>query len=81
MRLANCINDLVLRSQSAFIKKMSIHDNLTFIKKRNIVKELHKAKFPALFVKLDMNCHACLRAIMAGRDCRSGGHHARMPPH
>ena len=40
------------RAQSAFIKKRSIHDN--FLYTQNLVKDLHRAKIPALFLKLDI---------------------------
>lgn len=51
-RLAPYLQNLVSRAQSAFIKKRSIHDN--FIYTQNIVKELHRAKIPSLFIKLDI---------------------------
>ena len=51
-RLAACLNQLVSRAQSAFIKRRSIHDN--FMYTQNLIKELHRAKYPALFLKLDI---------------------------
>jgi hypothetical protein len=51
-RLAPFLNELVSRQQSAFIKKRSIHDN--FLYPQNLIKALHRAKRPALFLKLDI---------------------------
>lgn len=51
-RLAGELNVLVSRSQSAFIKRRSIHDN--FLYTQNIIKELHRSGLPALFLKLDI---------------------------
>ena len=51
-RLAPFLQQLVSRAQSAFIKKRSIHDNFLFT--QNLVKELHRAKIPVLFLKLDI---------------------------
>lgn len=51
-RLAPCLEKLVSRSQSAFIKKRCIHDNFLFT--QNLIKELHRAKKPTLFLKLDI---------------------------
>ncbi|WVZ87981.1 hypothetical protein U9M48_034550, partial [Paspalum notatum var. saurae] len=50
-RLALCLDRLVSRSQSALIIKCSIHDN--FLYTQNSVKELHRSRTPALFLKLD----------------------------
>eukprot|EP00267_Zea_mays_P032771 XP_008666548.1 uncharacterized protein LOC103645237 [Zea mays] len=51
-RLAPCLDQLVSRSQSAFIRKRSIHDNFLFT--QNLIKELNRAKIPTLFLKLDI---------------------------
>jgi len=51
-RLAGSLDLLVSRAQSAFIKRRSIHDN--FLYTQNLIKELHRAKYPALFLKLDI---------------------------
>jgi hypothetical protein len=50
--LSASLDSLTSRSQNAFIKKRSIHDN--FLYTQCVVKELHKAKHPALFSKLDI---------------------------
>jgi hypothetical protein len=52
MRLAPHMNRLISKSQSAFIKKRSIHDN--FMSVRCAVRRLHRSKTPALFFKLDI---------------------------
>lgn len=51
-RLAPHLNQLVSRTQSAFIKKRSIQDNFLFT--QNLVRALHRAKQPAIFMKLDI---------------------------
>jgi hypothetical protein len=51
-RLAPHLQDLVSRQQSAFIKKRNIQDNFLFT--QNLIKALHKAKSPTLFLKLDI---------------------------
>jgi hypothetical protein len=51
-RLAPFMNTLISRSQSAFIKTRSIHDNYLYV--RNYARRLHKAKTPALLLKLDI---------------------------
>ena len=51
-RLAGCLDQLISQAQSAFIKKRSIHDN--FLYTQNLIKELYRAKYPALFLKLDI---------------------------
>jgi len=52
IRLSTDLDKLVSRAQSAFIKKRSIHDN--FLYTQNLIRELHKAKRPSLFLKLDI---------------------------
>jgi hypothetical protein len=51
-RLAPFMNTLISRSQSAFIKTRSIHDNYLYVS--NYARRLHKAKTPALLLKLDI---------------------------
>lgn len=47
VRLADELNQLVSRAQSAFIKRRSIHDN--FLYTQNLIRELHRAKKPTFF--------------------------------
>ena len=51
-QLAGSLDLLVSRTQSAFSKRRNIHDN--FLYTQNLIKELHRAKYPALFLKLDI---------------------------
>jgi exonuclease III len=51
-RLAPELHDLVSRSQSAFVKRRSIQDN--FLCTQNLIKALHRARQPSLFLKLDI---------------------------
>jgi hypothetical protein len=50
-RLAPFMTTLVSRSQSAFIKTRNIHDNYMYV--RNYARRPHKARTPALLLKLD----------------------------
>jgi hypothetical protein len=52
-RLAPSLQDLVSRCQNAFIKKRCIHDNFIYV--QSVIKALHKAKRPSLFIKLDIS--------------------------
>jgi hypothetical protein len=52
-RLATRLHNLVSRSQNAFIKKRCIHDNFIYV--QNVIKALHKAQRPSLFIKLDIS--------------------------
>ncbi|KAL6641391.1 hypothetical protein ACP70R_019572 [Stipagrostis hirtigluma subsp. patula] len=52
-RLAARMDDLVGVNQSAFIKKRCIHENFMYV--QGVVKELHRKKEKALFVKLDIS--------------------------
>jgi hypothetical protein len=52
-RLAPKLNKLVSTSQNAFIKNRCIHDNFVYV--QNVIKALHKAKRPSLFIKLDIS--------------------------
>lgn len=51
-RLAGYLDWLVSRAQSAFIKRRSIQDN--FLYTQNVIRELHRAGRPTLFLKLDI---------------------------
>jgi hypothetical protein len=51
-RLSPRMNDLVSRSQSAFIKSRTIHDNFMYV--RNTARRLHRNKTPSLLIKLDI---------------------------
>ncbi|CAO2206826.1 unnamed protein product [Urochloa humidicola] len=51
-RLGPELNGMVSRAQSAFIKKRSIQDN--FLYTQNLIRSLHRAKQPGLFLKLDI---------------------------
>lgn len=50
-RLGPELNEMVSRAQSAFIKR-SIQEN--FIYTQNLIRSLHRAKQPGLFLKLDI---------------------------
>jgi hypothetical protein len=52
-RLAPELNNLIDYNQNAFIKKRSIHDNFMLVSQ--MVKELHRKKIPAMFIKLDIS--------------------------
>ena len=51
-RLAPHLDGLVSKCQSAFIRKRCIQDNFLYV--QNIVRQFHKTKTPALFLKLDI---------------------------
>jgi retron-type reverse transcriptase len=51
-RLGPKMNEIVSRSQSAFIKSRTIHDNFMYV--RNTARKLHRSKTPALLIKLDI---------------------------
>jgi hypothetical protein len=51
-RLAPCLNEMISSSHSTFVKKRSIYDNFNLI--QSIIKEFHRKKIPALFLKLDI---------------------------
>lgn len=51
-RLAPELPYLISMNQSAFIKKRSIHDNFIYV--QELIKELHRSRTPALFIKLDI---------------------------
>jgi hypothetical protein len=46
------MNEIVSRSQSAFIKTRTIHDNFMYV--RNTARKLHRSKIPSLLIKLDI---------------------------
>jgi len=52
VRLSGELNQLISRSQSAFIKRRSIQDN--FLYTQNLIRDLHRAKKKGLFLKLDI---------------------------
>lgn len=51
-RLAPHMQNLVSNTQSAFIKKRSIHDNFTYV--RSLARKFHRNKTPTLLFKLDI---------------------------
>ena len=52
LRLAKNLDSLVSRNQNAFIRRRSIHDN--FLYTQNLIRALHKAGRPLLFLKIDI---------------------------
>ena len=52
MRLAPLMNTLISKSQSAFIKTRSIHDNFMCV--RNYVRRMHRTNTPTILLKLDI---------------------------
>jgi hypothetical protein len=52
LRLALCLPKLVSSNQSTFIQKRCIHDN--FVPVQSIIKDLHRRKTLAIFLKLDI---------------------------
>ncbi|WVZ69638.1 hypothetical protein U9M48_018397 [Paspalum notatum var. saurae] len=53
LRLAPKLGDLVSASQSAFVKKRCIQDNLLYV--RNLARAYHRTRTPALLLKLDIS--------------------------
>jgi retron-type reverse transcriptase len=51
-RLSPKMDNIVSRSQSAFIKTRTIHDNFMYV--RNTARRLHRSKTPSLLIKLDI---------------------------
>jgi hypothetical protein len=51
-RLGSSLYYLISPCQSVFIRKRSIHDN--FLYTQNTIQELHRAKHPPIFLKLDI---------------------------
>jgi hypothetical protein len=52
-RLGLELGNLVAVNQTAFIKKRCLHDNFIYV--QQLVKDLHRKKMPALFIKLDIS--------------------------
>jgi retron-type reverse transcriptase len=52
-RLEPELEDLISINQAAFIKKRSIHDNFMYV--QEVIKDLHKKKVSAIFIKLDIS--------------------------
>jgi hypothetical protein len=52
-RLSPELDHLISINQSAFIKKRCIHDNFIYV--QEVIKDLHKKKISALFMKLDIS--------------------------
>jgi mannosylglycoprotein endo-beta-mannosidase len=52
LRLSPFMDTLISKSQSAFIKTRSIHDN--FLNVRSFTRRLHRTKTPTVFLKLDI---------------------------
>jgi hypothetical protein len=52
-RLAPELENLISINQTDFVKKRCIHDNFMYM--QQVVKDLHKKKFPSLFIKLDIS--------------------------
>jgi retron-type reverse transcriptase len=52
-RLSPKMNAIVSRSQTAFIKTRTIHDNFMYV--RNTACRLHRTKTPSLLIKLDID--------------------------
>ena len=53
LRLAPAMQEIISKSQSAFIKGRSIHDNFMYV--RNMARRFHKSKTPMLLLKLDIS--------------------------
>jgi mannosylglycoprotein endo-beta-mannosidase len=47
------LNELVSACQNAFVKKRCIHDNFIYV--QSVIKALHNAKRPTLFIKLEIS--------------------------
>jgi hypothetical protein len=52
-RLSPELHNLISINQSTFIKKRCIHDNFVYV--QQMIKNLHKKKIPALFIKLGIS--------------------------
>ncbi|WVZ95115.1 hypothetical protein U9M48_040917, partial [Paspalum notatum var. saurae] len=53
LRLAPSMRDIISKSQTAFIKGRSIHDNFLFV--RNLARRYHRNRTPMLLIKLDIS--------------------------
>jgi hypothetical protein len=49
-RLGPELNHIISINQTTFVKKRSIHNNFIYV--QQVIKDLHKRKIPALFIKL-----------------------------
>jgi hypothetical protein len=52
-RLSPELDNIISVNQSAFIQKRCIHDNFVYV--QEVIKDLHKRKIPALFLKPDIS--------------------------
>jgi hypothetical protein len=52
IQLAKRIGELIAEGQSAFIRGRSIQDNFLYV--QGIVRHFHRARFPLVFLKLDI---------------------------
>ena len=53
LRLAPSMREIISKSQTAFIKGRSIHDNFIFV--RNLARRYHRNRTPMLLIKLDIS--------------------------
>ena len=53
LRLALAMQQIISKSQSAFIRGRSIHDNFMFV--HNLTRKFHRNKCPTLLIKLDIS--------------------------
>ena len=53
LRLAPVIKDIISKSQSAFIRGRSIHDNFQYV--RSSTRRFHRNRAPMLLIKLDIS--------------------------
>jgi hypothetical protein len=51
-RLAPRLSEMVSSNQSAFVKKICIHDNFVLV--QSLIKEFYRKKTQSLFIKLDI---------------------------
>jgi hypothetical protein len=52
-RLTPELEKLISINQTVFIQKRCIHDNFIYV--QQVIKDLHKKRTPALFIKLDIS--------------------------
>jgi hypothetical protein len=52
-RLGPHLDHLISINQTTFIKRRCIHNNFMYV--QEVIKDLHKRKIPALFLKLDIS--------------------------
>jgi hypothetical protein len=52
-RLGSELDSLISSNQTTFIKQCCIHDSFMFV--QEAIRELHKKKIPAMFIKLDIS--------------------------